>query len=696
MKYYIDQVDIKEGVITVNGWAVPENVTHRLKVELTNKDGSPLEDGSIVLIERPDVVAAMAEGASDNRLGFHAEFSVAGTIRMSDAQDETDTVSKTITSADAYVRAFNTQARDNLNAFKAFLKSDNKKQAFKQTKFFIETQYAHFYKKQSADEKTLNSQRNTALGYSPLISIIVPVYNPKPEHIKAMIASVKAQTYGNWQLCLANGTGTDEQLSRMLSAYAKKDSRIVNARLRDNRGISGNTNVALKIATGEWIALMDQDDYIAPNALFEYVSAMNENSEIDAIYCDEDKLDDDTGKHYDPNFKPDFNIDLLTCNNYICHMFMVRKSIVDQVGPFNSEYDGAQDHDFILRCTDVARKTHHIPKMLYSWRSHRASTAAAGASKTYAFDAGVKAIQAYYDRKGIPGCVSRADYLGWYRTDFHIDNEPLISVIIPNKDHVDDLERCVSSLLERITYKNYEIIVVENNSENAETFEYYRTLEQRSDKIRVVTWEREFNYSAINNFGATFAKGEYLLLLNNDTEVISPDLFTSMMGYCMRDDVGAVGPKLLYADDTVQHAGVLIGVEHAAHHVFLHYGADDMGYLGRAIVSQDMSGVTAACMLIKRSVWDKVGGLDEEFVVAYNDVDLCLKIGSAGYLVVYDAFVRMHHYESKSRGSDLSDKNKERFESEKARLLEKWGSRMDSDPYYNVNLTSLRNGYYRL
>ncbi len=696
MRYYIDEIRIADKTITVSGWALPNDPSHSMTVNITDKSGNIHKDGSIILIPRPDVVASLPDKISDNRIGFYAQFRGEGTINIYDEKNPSDCINHSMNLTGAFLRSVKAKLRKNVNAFKAFKASDDKKAAFRQTPFYINRQYAKFYKNNLASAAELKEQRNKEFSYAPLISVIVPVYNPKAAHIKAMIASVKDQTYQSWQLCLANGSPDNAEISEILSENAAKDSRIKVKDLTKNLGISGNTNAALSLAACEWIALMDQDDLIAPGALYEYVKSMNEDPEIDAIYCDEDKLDDKNKKHFDPNFKSDYNIDLLTCNNYICHMFMVRKTVIDTVGAFDPKFDGAQDHDFILRCTDAARKTHHIPKLLYSWRSHRGSTAAEAVTKTYAFDAGVMAIQSYYDRKGIPAKVSAMDYFGWYRTDFTIEKEPMISVIIPNKDHIDDLSRCITSILEKITYQNYEIIVVENNSEEAATFDYYNTLPTLSDKIRVVTWDREFNYSAINNYGATFARGEYLLLLNNDTQVISPDLFTSMMGYCMREDVGAVGPKLLFEDNTIQHAGLLIGVDHAAHHVFLHYRADEMGYLGRAIVSQDLSGVTAACMLIKKKVFDEVGGLDEDFIVAYNDVDLCLKIGAAGYNIVYDAFVRMYHYESKSRGYETSEENKARFEAEKAHLLAKWGTRMDADPYYNANLTSLKNGYYRI
>lgn len=560
---------------------------------------------------------------------------------------------------------------------------------------YMNARYSTWYKNNKATEKELELQRYTCFDYSPLISIVVPVYNPKPEHISAMVKSVLAQSYTNWQLCLINGSCENREIDILLQKMKKSDERISVGRLKENRGISGNTNAGLKLAEGEWIAFADQDDLIEPNALYEYVKAINADPEIDALYSDEDKIDDKSGRHFMPHFKSDFNLDLLLCINYVCHMFMVRKSISDKVGAFRSECDGSQDHDYILRCSRECRKIHHVSKILYSWRSHVASTAKATEAKTYQIDAGIKAITDYYESRGIKADVKAAGYPGFYSTDFILENNPLVSIIIPNKDHTDDLDRCVTSILQKSDYTNYEIIIVENNSTDEKTFEFYERLKKRDNRIQILTWTREFNFAAINNFAAKNANGEYLLLLNNDTELISPNLLTSMCGYLQREEVGMVGAKLLYPNNRIQHAGLLIGVHGGAHHVFLSRPDNTPGYFLRAVATQDMSGVTAACMLIKRDVYEMVGGMDEDFAVAYNDVDLCLKVEQAGYLCIYDAFVKMYHYESQSRGYEQTDEQQERFNKETSLLQNKWGERLQRDPYYNDNL-ALNHGYYNL
>ncbi|MBQ3967062.1 MAG: glycosyltransferase family 2 protein [Lachnospiraceae bacterium] len=560
---------------------------------------------------------------------------------------------------------------------------------------FMDFKYSGWYKKHKASEKELEAEKKQEFSYSPLISLIVPVYKPRPLHLKMLARSVLSQTYKNWQLILVNGSGEDEEVSRLVKAIRISDERIKTIRLHKNLGISGNTNIGIQESDGEWIAFADQDDVLAPNAFFEYVRAMNGNAQTDAIYCDEDKIRDKDGKHFAPNFKPDFNPALLLCSNYICHMFMVRKSILDKVGYLRSEFDGSQDHDLILRCTPLCRSVLHIPKVLYSWRAHAASTAESGGVKEYTTSAGIRAVEQAYAALGINARVSATEYPGLYRTDFELKEKPLVSIIIPNKDHIEDLKRCIYSIKNLDTYKNIEILIVENNSENDETFAAYEELASLDSRIRVVGYEGSFNFAAINNLGAQNAKGEYLLLLNNDTELISPDLITSMAGYMKLPGVGIVGPRLLYPDRTIQHAGLLIGIDGAPHHVFLGRPAEDPGYMTRAIASQNMSGVTAACMLIKKSLYDLLGGMDERFVVAYNDVDLCLQAEKAGYLCVYDAFVSMIHYESSSRGYELSPAQKMRFEAERDLLQDKWGERLSRDPYYNPNL-SLRWGYYNL
>ena len=396
----------------------------------------------------------------------------------------------------------------------------------------------------------------------------------------------------------------------------------------------------------------------------------------------------DGKKRFEPHFKPDFDLDLLCSVNYICHLFAAKKELVDMAGGFCSEYDGAQDLDFILRCCENAKNIRHIPKILYHWRCHMQSTAANPESKLYAFEAGRRAIEAHYSRIGVPAAVENAAFYGMYRTKYDWKEKPLVSIIIPNKDHRKDLETCVNSILEKTTYPNIEFIIVENNSTEQETFDYYKDLETMRENVHVVFYEGGFNYSKINNFGADAAKGSYLLLLNNDTEMIDGGAIGEMLGYCMRGDVGIVGAKLLYEDETIQHAGVVLGFGGTAGHAFIGKPRYDTGYFGRILCAQDYSAVTAACMMVKRSVFDEVGGLTEELAVAFNDIDFCLKVRKTGKLVVYDPYAEWFHYESKSRGYEDSPEKVERFNDEVDTLLRSWREiNEQGDPYYNPNLT---------
>ncbi len=406
-------------------------------------------------------------------------------------------------------------------------------------------------------------------------------------------------------------------------------------------------------------------------------------SKAEVIY----KTDEKGKKFFGANFKPDFNIDLLRSCNYICHMFVASKKLVDEVGVFNSEFDGAQDYDFILRCVEKANEVYHIPKVLYRWRAHSNSTSERPDSKLYAFDAGRRAIEAHYKRLGIDAIVENGDHLGLYKTTYKIIGNPLISIVIPNKDHVEDLKKCMDSVDEKSDYKNYEYIIVENNSVEDITFDFYKEIEKR-DNVRVVYWDKEFNYSAINNFGVKEAKGEYILLLNNDIEVINGDWLSQMLGFCQREDVGIVGARLYYEDDTIQHAGVVVGFGGIAGHAFVTLDEDSDLYQSRTKVACDYSAVTAACLMTKKEIYDEVGGLEEAFRVAFNDIDFCMKVRALGKLVVYNANARLHHYESKSRGAEDTFEKKERFNSEIKLFRSRWPKILENgDPYYNVNLT---------
>lgn len=559
----------------------------------------------------------------------------------------------------------------------------------------VSTDYEIWLKKKQLSEAELERERNEEFVFCPKYSIVIPLYNTPLNYLEELIESIVGQTYENFQLCLADGS-TQEDVGDFIRKKYGKDSRIVYRKLTENRGISMNTNEAVDMADGDFIMLCDHDDTIALNTLYEMTKAVNENPEIDVIYTDEDKVTMD-GKHYfEPHFKPDFNLDYLRSTNYICHIFVVKKNIVDEVGTLRSEYDGAQDYDFILRCCEKAKVIHHIPKVLYHWRSHPASTAGNPESKLYAYEAGRKAVEAHYKRLGIDATVVMTENYGHYRTQFTIEGQPLISIIIPNKDQIRMLDNCLTSIYEKTSYKNYEIIIVENNSTEEKAFKYYERAAKRHSNLRVITWKDEFNYAAINNYAVPYAKGDYLLLLNNDVEVITPTWLEEMLGYCQREDVGVVGARLMYNDNAVQHGGVIIGLgeSRTAGHIVGDYHYPELTYQEKMRSAQDLSAVTGACLMTKKNIYQELGGLDEEkFKVAFNDVDYCLRVRELGKLVVYNAYVSLYHHESVSRGYEQKSGNVQRFEREVQNFKERWGAFIEKgDPYYNENMT-LDSGY---
>ena len=517
-------------------------------------------------------------------------------------------------------------------------------------------------------------------------SILVPLYNTPKKFLREMINSVLNQTYSDWQLCLADGSDDDHLY---VGEYVRSlgDARICYKKLDENKGISDNTNECIKMAIGDYIALFDHDDLLHPSALFEMAKAIEEKN-ADFVYTDEVTFVGKTSDITIYNYKPDYSPDTLRSYNYICHFTAFSKELLDKVGGFNREYDGSQDYDLILRLTEKAQNIIHIPKPLYFWRSHKASVASDVSAKPYVVDSAKRALSAHLERIGLVGTVGDAVVPTTYRIQYDIIGEPLISIIIPNKDHTDDLEKCLNSVYTKSTYKNFEVIVVENNSTETETFEYYENAKNKYNNFRVITWESGFNYSAINNFAVKQAKGEYVLLLNNDIEVITPDWIEQMLMFAQRYDVGAVGSKLYYDDDTIQHAGVIVGLGGVAGHSHKYFNRENPGYMARAVIAQNLSACTAACLLVKKSVYDQVGGLDEEYAVAFNDVDFCMSIRKAGYLIVFTPFSEFYHYESKSRGDENTPEKRARFNSEVFRFQDKWGAELKKgDPYYNPNLT---------
>lgn len=550
------------------------------------------------------------------------------------------------------------------------------------------------------------------------ISILVPLYNTPKKFLTEMIESVIAQTYGKWELCLADGSDeAHSYVGKICQEYQELDSRIKYEKLKENEGISGNTNECFQMSTGEYIGLFDHDDILHPSVLFQYMKAICEQ-DADYLYCDEATFKNGSiDKMITLHFKPDYAIDNLRANNYICHFSVFSRELLEGTELFRSRFDGSQDHDMILRLTSRAKKVVHVPGILYYWRSHKGSVASDISAKTYAIEAARGAVADHLTKFGFENfkIESTRAFETIFRIRYQLTAYPMVSILIPNKDHLSDLKRCIDSILDKTTYENYEIIVVENNSKTKEIFDYYEEI-KKHPRISIVTYEGEFNYAKINNFGSGFAKGEYLLLLNNDTQVITVNWIEELMMYGQREDVGVVGAKLYYEDMTIQHAGIVIGLgaHRTAGHTHYKVNKENVGYMGKLCYAQDVSAVTGACMLVKKALYEELSGLDESFAVALNDVDFCLRIREKGLLVVFTPFAELYHFESISRGSDLKlskkeqarlakekgeqagsgEDNSSRYNKEAALFREKWKEVLKKgDPYYNIHFSLDRSDY---
>lgn len=696
MEYCFDSIFVKNGKIFATGWAVSSVTENEIEITVTDEKKEPV-DAIVTWAARPDVGLAKYGDPKAGHVGIFLEIPFRGQHLATVHFKEKNAQGNVITEQSLPLNPALIAARKFLKESKAQYVSTKKSLIWLKKKL-TRKEYADYdtwLRIMRVSRQELFAQRKTKFSYAPKFSVVVPLYHTPAKFLKDLVRSMMYQSYANWELCLVNASPEDVHLTSLLENWAMRDKRIRLIRLEKNLGIAQNTNAGIAASTGEFIAFLDHDDFLEPDALFCYADALNKDKTIDVFYSDEDKTDEYAAHYFYPHFKSDFNIDLLHANNYMCHFLAVRKSLVDTVGGLNEKFDGAQDYDFVLRLTENTKKIYHCPRILYHWRCSNQSTAANQGNKMYAIHAGKAALNAHYKRIGWNARAQEGAVDGWYQTKFTLKEEPLVSILIPNKDHTDDLDVCLNSFFERADYQNYEFIIIENNSVLPETFAYYEKIEKEHDNVKVVYWEAGFNYSAINNFGFKFAKGDYIMLLNNDVELITPDIFQSMLGFCMRPEVGIVGAKLLYNDHTVQHAGVLVGAGGLADHVFKGIHEDDPGYMGRAISSQDVSAVTAACLLVKRSVYEEVGGLEDEFQVAFNDVDFCLKVRKAGYLIVYDADVKLFHYESKSRGMEDTTERFIRFGNEMMLLNSKWDILSTFvDPYYNPNLSYLE--YYKI
>lgn len=549
--------------------------------------------------------------------------------------------------------------------------------------------YAAYFKKTRTSEKVLNHQRSIKFKKNFVVSVIVPIYNSSLEFLQQLVDSMRMQTYKYWQLCLADGSDAFHFKERAFCEQcARQDSRIKYIKLEQNLGIAQNTNEALNLATGDYVALLDHDDMLSPDALFECMSVIEKRG-ADFVYSDEMTFENNVENVQFIHFKPDFSPDTLRSNNYICHLSLFAKSLINQVGGFSSDYDGSQDYDIILRLTEKAKKIVHIPKILYYWRVHSNSVSQDLINKPYCLDSAKKALAAHIGRLGLKGKVFDSRYPSTYRIEYELQKRPKISIIILNRDEVVWLKTCVDSILAASTYDNYEIVIVENGS-NGQTVDFYKVLTNISNKIRVVACELydEFNYSALVNFGVSKAEGDYFVLLHNDIKILTKNWLEQLLMYAQREEVGAVGAKLIYDDETVQGGGYFLSKNNIAMNAYRLLLKNEGGYVCRACLVQNLSAVSSACLMVSCKAWRSVGGFDEKLAANFCDVDFCLRLRQENYLIVFDANVELQHNETtnRKRGHGMSTESAINFENERAYMKSKWGNVLNAgDPYYNVN-----------
>ena len=733
MHYNIDAMHLADEYIKVEGWVLPNNINDTVYFKVINKNqiDIPFEIEKISRIDVTDYYKI--ENAESYDIGFNISFK-ADSVDIYYLIINVNNKKIKIKLSKKIVDNFNSFEYKKLVSFKNYLNFATFKRAFEylfteglssfidKTKrkikgLQVDYDYDEWYKLTKTSDEELNRQRKeykNEFSIKPKFSIIIPIYDTRDSFLKKLFDSILNQTYDNFEVCIADATDYNIAKNNPKRFFnGLNDDRIKIKYLDENLTISENTNKALSLATGDYIVLCDHDDELTLDALYEFTKVLNKNNNIKFIYSDEDKIDTTSSYLFEPHFKPDFNLDMLLCVNYICHLTCIDKKLVDKLitkdGCFERlGFNGAQDYDLFLRIVNLLiddndlSAIYHIRKVLYHWRSHNLSTSKVASSKDYAFISGKKAIIDFYKNTKINFNevldVETGYSVGLYRTVFKkIIDEPKLSIIIPNKDHIDDLELCLNSLTKSI-YKNFEVVIVENNSTDEKTFDYYKNIQDKFNfNIKILYYEGIFNYSKINNFAVSNVNSEYILLLNNDIELINENSIENMMNYIMRDDVGIVGAKLLYPDNSIQHAGVILGFGGIAGHAFVGIH-EKRTYMNRAHMIQDLTCVTAACLMTKKSLYDKVNGLTEEFVVAFNDIDYCMKIRELDKLVVYNPYANFYHYESKSRGYEDTKEKIDRFNREVALFNIKWGDKIKSgDIYYNPNLTlrksdfSLRN-----
>jgi GT2 family glycosyltransferase len=559
-----------------------------------------------------------------------------------------------------------------------------------------EKDYNWWRKKHTLTKRVLKKQNMLSFQIQPVISILLPLRCAEKKYIKKMIKSIQLQTYFNWELCISDGSGSNNSEKYIFSYVAKNDNRVKLVTSERELSDAENLNSALKIATGDYIALSGEGDLLENNALYECIKIINQYPKTDIIYTDEDIIDKEGKKFFCPHFKSDFNLDLLRSMNYIDHLFVVKKDIQQQVGMFSEYFYREYEYDFILKCIEKSKNIYHIPKVLYHKRNIKKKVPKSSINEHILADEKVEVVKLHLERSQVAGKVSFVDGYNLCKVEYTLKAPPLISILIPNRDHIKDLERCVLSLYEVSEYTNFEIIIIENGSVDKKTFNYYKSLTEKYENVKIIIWKgnKEFNYSALNNFGVKYAIGEYLLFLNNDTEIINKNCISEMISNAVREEVGAVGAKLLYPDGSIQHAGVILGLGGIAGHAFREYRHNAKGYFSRIFCKQNYSAVTAACLLMSKELFNEIGGFDENLKVAFNDVDLCMKIRSLGKLIVYTPYAELYHFESKSRGKEDTEEKQSRFHGEVEYFKAKWKKELEmGDPYYNPNLSLEKNDF---
>lgn len=746
--HHLDRVEREQGGIVISGWAADISP---VSVRILDSAGQDLTRDSAVkktVQERPDVLRWVKEGTEEKEIGFTfhiSEPAASRKLRLELARGENHEilplrVQESQGNSGSSVPSDFRKVAANLRTV-GFRKTCGKiwnRLLGRHNQRYSQVDYEFWRKKNLPTEQDLEAQKKKAekFIYQPVFSILVPLYETNEKMLKQLLDSVEAQTYPRWELVFSDGSHDPARLRKFLTPWLERDDRITfTAEKKGPLGISENTNQAMEKASGDFIVLGDHDDFFAPDALYSCAEVLNRKirdlrhlvissgdtlkeeredrfggemdgttapmadeasagTVLDLIYTDEDKCDESGEKFFDPNMKPDFSPDFLNSVNYICHMLVVRRTLAVKIGGFRKEFDGAQDYDFIFRVSEEARAIEHIPKVLYHWRSSSQSTSMHPEAKAYAFQAGQRAIEEHLKRMGKKAAVTAGEDAGYYDVHYEIENSPLVSVLIPSKDHSEDLKTCLRSMREKSTYRNLEYIIIENNSTEDTTFSFYEELKKYPD-VKIITYQGDFNFSKINNFGRKEARGEYLLLLNNDTEMMSPDAIRDMLGFCQQSETGAVGARLYYQDGTLQHAGVVVGFGGVAGHCFT--GQRELPgeiYFNRSKMTCDYSAVTAACLMVKSRVFDEVGGLDPDFKVAFNDIDFCLRIREKGYRIIYDAASTWHHYESKSRGLENTPEKEARFRRETALFQDRWKEILaEGDPYYNPNLSLIRQDF---